>query len=162
MLLLQLYTIVIAAALAWINRIPCVKMNNYGASRKEEKEWHLVNPIIKGIIAAALCIRFDAFWNVYLIDKWYIVFFLLILIMWVVFDIVLAVLLHGRDGWYYLGDTAKIDKLLRDGIRIKKAIYRMGVLYQHEKRILGMGNYAGIVKFIVTVIVIVIINLKLL
>jgi hypothetical protein len=142
---IELIVAAIAVALAWLNEVPCNKFSRYGTSLKEDSRFHWANFIVKLLIdlPVALLVCVITGYNVLLL------IILFGLIMWVVFDIALGVFLHGWEGAFYLGDTAKIDKLLVSGIRIKKAVYRQGVLIEHEKRILGLGEYAGLVKLLV-------------
>jgi hypothetical protein len=101
MLLIQLFTVVVAIALAWANKIPCRKMIDYGASLNEEKEFHRANAVVK-ILFAAVCA-----YSVHSL----LMFLLLLLILWLIFDIALNLFL--KKDWHYTGDTAKSDKLLR-------------------------------------------------
>lgn len=108
MLLLQIYTALFAAVLAWLNRIPCNKMINFGASIREEKEFHRVNALIK--ILFVIIIVFISKLDGGIISM-IIAAFLLLTIMWTVFDVVLSKLLH--NDWFYIGLTSKIDKRFR-------------------------------------------------
>lgn len=105
MILLQLYTVIFAAALAWLNKIPCRKMADFGASIREEKEFHRANAVVKILFGGFVTIQHSKG----VVDA-LLLLFVLLLIMWVVFDAVLGYLLHGK--WYYIGNTAKTDKLL--------------------------------------------------
>lgn len=132
MILIQIYTAIFAAVLAWLNRIPCIKMINFGASIREEKEWHRINAIIK--------ILWAFIWPLILFIDGYSFLFcatlmlLLLLIQWVVFDVVLSKLIHNE--WFYIGLTSKIDKRFR-------------VIF---------GEKEGLWKFLICCIVILIIN----
>lgn len=132
MILLELYTIVFAAALAWLNKIPCQKMIDFGASIREEKEFHKVNAIVKVLFAAGL-----VFYHFPDVTKMILLFFLLLIISWVVFDCVLGKLLHNE--WFYIGDTAKTDKLLNE----------------------VFGEQAGLMKFSLCWVIILFINFYL-
>lgn len=132
MLLLQCYTILFAAALAWLNKIPCRKMIDFGASIREEKEFHKANAVVKVLFVAGMLL--DHFVD---ITNMIVLAVLLLLEMWVVFDCVLGKLLH--NDWFYIGQTAKIDKWLN----------------KH------LGEYAGIVKPVVVGVVVLIVNFYL-
>ena len=120
MLFLQAYTIVFAAALAWLNKIPCQKMMNYGASIKEEKEWHKVNAVVKLVWTLS--------WTLILvICKEPILyslrcFVLLSLVQWTIFDIVLSKLLH-RSFWY-LGKTSAMDRRFRTFFGVQEGLWK--------------------------------------
>jgi hypothetical protein len=117
MILLQIYTIVIAAALAWFNRIPCKKMIDYGASIRDEKEWHRVNAVIKVLLAAGF-----TFYHTTDLFRMVLTFFLLLIIMWAVFDVVLSKMLHGR--FFYLGKTSAIDKRFRTVFGVQEGFWK--------------------------------------
>jgi hypothetical protein len=133
MLLLQFYTIIFAAVIAWLNRLPCKKMMDFGASIKEEKEWHKVNAVVK-IVFVSILITQDKFGS---IISMIVAAFLLLLIQSAIFDIVLSKLLHGS--FWYLGKTSAMDRRFR-------AFF---------------GVQEGLWKFLICCIVIVLINLFL-
>lgn len=130
MFLPQLYAIVIAVALAWWNRIPCEKMINFGASIREEKEFHGLGAVIKFSFAGLVVINT----NSGVIDALLLLFILLTEI-WVVFDCVLGKLLH--DKWFYIGTTSVIDK-------------KLNKVFEED---------AGLMKCVICCIVIIILNL---
>lgn len=107
-------------------------MMNYGASIKEEKEWHKVNAIVKMLWAFI--------WPLILLVENHsiifcgVVFVLLLLIEWAFFDIVLSKMLHGS--YWYLGKTSAIDKRFRT----------------------FFGVHEGLIKFLICSIVILLIN----
>lgn len=132
MLFLQLYTVFVAAALAYLNRVPCKKMMNYGASLNEEKEFHRANAILKLLLILV--------WPVIMllvgrdVIECLLVFLVLHLEMWIVFDCVLGQLLLKDP--FYIGNTAKTDKLLRQWFK----------------------DYAGLVKILVVSSAVLVIN----
>lgn len=100
MLFLQIFTILFSIALAWVNKIPCRKMIDFGASLSEEREFHRANAVIKIVFAA-------------IVSKGVVLpFIAIMLIQWIVFDVALNVFLK-KDNILYVGETAKTDKLLR-------------------------------------------------
>jgi hypothetical protein len=101
MIALQLTTILFSLLTAWVNKIPVIKMRDFGASIREEKAFHRANLFLKG------------FWvlvSLYLVPH-VLTVPLVCLIQWVVFDIALN-LMTGKE-WDYVGETAKSDKWLR-------------------------------------------------
>lgn len=111
-------------------------MIDFGASRKEEKEFHKASAVVKIVWAVS--------WSVYLfpLNESYgsfhnsnVALVLLLLIQWTVFDIALNVFLK-KENILYVGETAKTDKLLRK----------------------YLGEYAGLVKLLVVSSVILVIN----
>lgn len=119
MLFLQVYTIIFAAALAWLNRIPCLKMINYGASIKEEKEWHKVNAIVKILFTLILIFTHDLHGG---IISMILAAFLLLLIQSAIFDIVLSKLLHGS--FWYLGKTSAMDRRFRTFFGVQEGLWK--------------------------------------
>lgn len=77
-------------------------MIDFGASIKEEKEFHKANAVVK-ILFCAICA---------IIVQRFIALPILLLIQWIVFDIALNIFLK-KDNFLYVGETAKTDKLLR-------------------------------------------------
>ena len=120
MLFLQAYTIVFAAALAWLNKIPCQKMMNYGASIKEEKEWHKVNAVVK--LLWAFIWPVIMFCGSFTLFECVVCFFLLIMIEWGVFDIVLSKLLH--KSFWYLGKTSAMDRRFRTFFGVQEGLWK--------------------------------------
>jgi hypothetical protein len=112
-MLVQLYSILFAVALAYSNKVPCEKFRWTGTSIKEDKIFHRANLIVK--VLFALIISNGIVLPFILCGLW----------LWLVFDIALNVFIGNT--WFYTGDTAKSDRLL--------------------KRYLG--EYAGLVKMLV-------------
>lgn len=137
MLLLQLYSAIGAIILAWLNRIPCIKMRNFGASIREEKEWHRINAAIKIFIAywEASFIKYR--WPSNLSIDWHLffVFLLILLIMWTIFDVVLSKLIH--DGWFYIGTTSKLDKSFRKIFGVREGLWKFVICLF----LIGVFNY---------------------
>jgi hypothetical protein len=103
--LIQTITILFAIYSAYLNEVPVVKMIQHGASLSEEKRFHRANAAVKIVYSLAVTLSLNLpFW-----DRM-IVFHLLLLIQWLVFDIALNLLL--KKTWDYIGDTAQIDKFL--------------------------------------------------
>lgn len=132
MILLQLYAAILAVALARLNKIPCQKMMNFGASIREEKQWHRDNAIMKLLITFLLVVQIKGS-----IICMIVAALLFLIIQWAIFDIVLSKLLHGS--FWYLGKTSAIDRRFR-------------VIF---------GVHEGLVKFLICCIVILIINFYL-
>jgi hypothetical protein len=121
MILLQIYTALFAIALAYLNRVPCKKMMNYGASIREEKEWHRANAIIK--------LLWVLIWPLILLItgnglvQCSLVFLSLHLVLWLVFDCALGWLL--LDDPFYVGNTAKTDRLLRKVFKEEAGLWKL-------------------------------------
>jgi hypothetical protein len=144
LLLIQIFTVLVAIALAWANKRPVLKMIDFGASLNEEKEFHAANAAVKILFAISLT------FNSGLSCVLSCVFFLnLLLIQWLVFDIALNAFLK-KDNWLYIGETATIDKALRFGITI----------HLKTKKILipGFGDLAGLIKLLVVSSILLVIN----
>lgn len=101
MMLLQLYTVFFATAVAWLNAIPVDKMINYGASIREEKEFHSANAVVKILYIAIMV----------MVSKNFIAAPLLWLVYWVVFDVAIGILVFRNP--FYIGQTAWTDRWLR-------------------------------------------------
>lgn len=143
MILLQIFTVVFAIALAWSNKIAVLKMIDYGASIKEEKEFHRANAVVKILWALAWSLGhgISVQVGVYVL--------LLLLIQWTIFDVALNVFLK-KDNILYVGETATIDKALRFGITVH--------IWGKKILIKGLGDYAGLVKLLVVSTAILVIN----
>jgi hypothetical protein len=119
--LLQAITVLYSIYLAYLNEVPVQKMIYAGASRSEEKKFHAANAVVKVIYSAAVSVSLYGF-----TAKAIICFFTIGFIQWFVFDIALNLFL--KKTWDYLGDTAKIDKVLthwfpHGSAGLKKAIF---------------------------------------
>ena len=121
-MLAQLYSILFAVAFAYANKTPCEKFRWYGTSIKEDKTFHRANLIIK-ILVALIISHFSI-----------LPFVLSGLYQWVIFDIALNLFIGNK--WFYVGETAKTDKVLRK----------------------AFGDYSGLVKILVASTAILVIN----
>lgn len=129
MFLLQTTTVFFAIACAWLNKWPVYKFRESGASKKMERDFHAANALVKILFTGLACQHGHDVLVIVLVT---------LLIQWLVFDIALN-LFTGRK-WFYLGQTAKLDKWLTE----------------------GFDDEAGKVKAVLVFLIIVIINLFLL
>lgn len=119
MIWLQVITAFFAIACAWLNKWPVLIMRGYwqeGSHQKKEREFHAANAVVKVLWAL---FPFPAIWIYQSHLRAASILLLLLLIQWLVFDIALN-LFTGKP-WYYLGQTAKLDRLVRNG-KIKAII----------------------------------------
>ena len=114
MILLQIITAFFAIALAWLNSVPVNGMIKHGARRWESSEFHQANAIVKLFWALTLAYLVGGT----LLEK-SLFALLLLFIQWLVFDPVLNVFINKP--WYYLGKTAVLDKLVKNG-KVKAAV----------------------------------------
>ena len=114
MILLQILTVFFAIACAWLNKWPVVTFRYHGLSKDGEKDFHAANGFVKVLWAFVIEVLLTG-------PYWHKVqfFFLLLLIQWLVFDIALN-LFTGKS-WHYLGQTAWLDKLVKNG-KVKAAV----------------------------------------
>lgn len=119
-ILLQLITIGFNIFLAENQSSAVTRMRDYGAERKEEKRFHLSSFMIRfmfcGVAASYAFLLGVNGWAVLL---------LLGLLSWLVFDLALNVFTGKK--WHYLGDTAFLDRLVRNG-KLKAAIVALFIL----------------------------------
>lgn len=130
MILLQAYTILLAIALAWLNKIPVLKMINFGASIREEKEFHRANAVVKIFYVFFIVINNGGLLHTITAA------ILLLLWMWLVFDIALNLFLGHK--WYYNGSTAWIDKRL---------IGLLGKKYAGRLKAYAVGSVILVINF---------------
>lgn len=105
-ILIQAITVIYALFLSMLNEVPVIKMRDFGASLNEEKIFHRSNAMVKIIYSIVVPVSFYGF-----SVKPILLFFALLFIQWLVFDIALNLLI-GKP-WDYIGETAKDDKMLR-------------------------------------------------
>lgn len=113
MILLQLLTVAFAIALAWLNKWPVRLMRWYGMPlKKSEMEFHAANAAVKVLWAVAIIISSNSVklkWS----NSTTLEILLLLIIQWLVFDPALNLFTGKR--WDYLGQTAWLDKLVKNG-----------------------------------------------
>jgi hypothetical protein len=127
-ILLQIFAFGSSLSMAYFNMIPVRKMREHGASIQEEKEYHAANFSVLGWLNIALTFSFKEW-------EWIAAVLLAALWQWMTFDICLNIF-TDKSG-FYVGETAKTDKLLR----------------KH------LGRYAGQIKAGVCLIVIIALNI---
>lgn len=119
MIWLEIITAFFALALAWLNSVPVRKMIYAGAKHWESSEFHQANALVKTLWA------FLAVFTRWVYSgrpvRWQdaVVFVLLWLIQWLVFDPVLNLWIDKK--WYYLGTTARLDRMVKNG-KIKAVV----------------------------------------
>jgi hypothetical protein len=106
--LIEITTALFAFSCAWLNAVPVRKMIDYGASRMEEKQFHMANTVVKIFFVAAVLLRSHTHAEGLIASI--VLAVILFSIQWFVFDCCLGMMIH-RD-WFYIGTTAKIDKWL--------------------------------------------------
>jgi hypothetical protein len=126
-ILLQIFAFGSSLSMAYLNMIPVKKMRDYGASIQEEKEYHAANASVLGWLNIALTFSFSGL-------DWVFAVVLAAFIQWLTFDITLNLLTDKSA--FYVGNTAKLDKLQRR----------------------YLGKYAGQIKAGVCVLLIVTLN----
>lgn len=112
MLILQLLTAIFAVACAWLNKWPVIIFRSkISPGHPLEKEFHAANAAVKALWAAMLTTPDEYFHQ----PLWHRVAFfsVLLLVEWLVFDIALN-LFTGKPP-FYLGSTAFLDKLVKNG-----------------------------------------------
>ena len=114
MILLQILTVFFAIACAWLNKWPVVTFRYYGLSKDGEKDFHAANAVVKVLWAVVLVAFLWQTWGTKILLA-----IILLLIQWLVFDIALN-LFTGKS-WHYLGQTARLDKLVKNG-KVKAAV----------------------------------------
>jgi hypothetical protein len=157
MLLQELFTVAFALACAWLNTWPVYKFMESGASKKMERDFHAANAAIKVLCSATIATSGDLY-------VWHIApqVLLTLLIQWLVFDLALNFFTGKKV--FYIGQTAKLDRLLVYGIKIGdhevfNPITRL--METKDRRILALGKWAGQVKAGVCLVIIVALNLVL-
>ena len=106
MILLQLATINFAIMLAFLNKWPIYKFRETGASKRMESEFHEANAAVKVFYAMNALFLYKGF-----LGGYFILFTSLMLIQWCVFDMAVN---HFTDKpLFYIGNTAKLDKMQR-------------------------------------------------
>jgi hypothetical protein len=112
MIALQIITVFFAIACAWLNKWPVKLMRAYwaeGSHKKQEKEFHAANAVVKVLWAALGAIMF----HVEGVVPTSAAILIVLLIQWLVFDIALN-LFTGKHA-FYLGQTAWLDKTVKNG-----------------------------------------------
>lgn len=104
MILLQIFAFFSSITVALFNEIPVRKMRDFGASIEEERNYHFANFQTLSWLNIALTYKYSG------VD-WLIAVSLAAFIQWMTFDIALN---HftGKP-LFYVGETAKLDKLQR-------------------------------------------------
>lgn len=116
-MILQVVTALFAIALAWANEWPVKLMRDYwadGSHTKQERSFHAANAAVKALWGLTLAY---ACYGLSVTALWFAA--ILGLILWFVFDIALN--LFTGQKWDYLGQTAWLDKVVKNG-RVKAVV----------------------------------------
>lgn len=109
MIVLQIIAALFALALAWLNKWPVLKFRESGCTIRGEKQFHAANALVKILWAVGNMSNSNV---TSVLPRLYL-FAVLLLVQWLVFDPALNVF-TGKP-WHYLGQTARLDKLVRNG-----------------------------------------------
>lgn len=102
-IILQIFAFGSSLSMSFLNMIPVRKMRDFGASSQEEKEYHAANLSVLAWLNMAMTFGYRGW-------EWIFAVVVTALIQWLIFDISLN-LLTDKPG-YYVGETAKTDKML--------------------------------------------------
>jgi hypothetical protein len=121
-ILLQIITAIFAIALALLNKWPVIIFREFVKDNRQlEIDFHAANAAVKIMWAVMLTFRTQPT----IVFTFLINVFIYLLIQWLVFDIALNIFTGKK--WDYLGQTAWLDKTIKNG-KVKAGVVVVAII----------------------------------